>query len=92
MLNRDVRRMERRRAADRFARREGEKLNDKWTACPARGKSATQDEDGSWFGTKDISFFPRDRGMGLVGHSEFNVLYCWVCHTIWYTETNVTHP
>lgn len=90
MLERDRRRLQTRRHAERVIRRKWLEDNAKWAACPNHGKSATLDGNDFWCGTSNLYFLPAPDNMLDVP----SLLMCLEpeCDGTWRTTTNLTHP
>lgn len=94
MLERDRRRKARAAHAAKLARRRWLELNDKWTACPNHGKSATLNDRGIWRGTPGLDFFPANCDYQNPESPNFDkdVLVCYACKSSWFTHTDLKHP
>lgn len=90
MLYRDIRKKQRRAAAQKAHRCEWLALNDKWSSCPNTGLTANSESNVNWTGENDLFFFP---GVAFSGGGHMNILLCFGCHSMWSVATDYgTHP
>lgn len=89
MLYRDVRRLQRRHAAQRAMKKEWLQTNELWSSCVNHGLTATSQHNENWVGINDLLLlhevkFPYSATM--------NVLVCFGCRSIWRVTDDATHP